>query len=84
MEWAVINYNGFLTGPQAGNADQIALQFLHHNEGLFGLSNREISNLLITMNNLDETTGVTYMKYEQVIRRCIQNDTISICHSRSV
>ncbi len=64
---AVINYNGFLTVPQAGNADQIARQFLHHNEGLFGLSNREIRNLRITMNNLDETTGVTYMKYEQVI-----------------
>ncbi|CAG0942890.1 partial Endo-1,4-beta-xylanase A, partial [Candidatus Brocadiaceae bacterium] len=54
--------------PQAGNADQIARRFLHHNKRLFGLSNREIRNLRITMNNLDETTGVTYMKYEQVIK----------------
>lgn len=65
---SVINYDGFLTRPQAGNADQIARRFLHRNKGLFGLSNREIRNLRISMNNLDETTGVTYMKYEQVIK----------------
>src|SRR4029078_1691196 len=43
-------------------------QFLVENKDLFGLSAKEVRNLRVSMNNLDETTGVTYMKYEQTIK----------------
>jgi hypothetical protein len=64
---SIASIDGFLTGPRAGSPDQIARGFLTENSALFGLSAREVRDLRTTMDNHDEATGVTYLKYEQVV-----------------
>jgi Zn-dependent metalloprotease len=59
---------GPLSEARVGSADEIARGFLAENTALFGLSAREVRNLRVSMNNHDESTGVTYMKYVQTIR----------------
>lgn len=64
----IANFYGALTTPRVGTPDAIAREFLIENQALFGLSAREVRKLKVTMNNTDETTGVTFMKYEQTIK----------------
>jgi Zn-dependent metalloprotease len=63
----VANFDGFLTDARSGSPDQIARGFLAENSALFGLSADEVRDLRITMDNHDEATGVTYLKYEQMV-----------------
>ncbi len=64
----VAQFEGALSGPRSGSADAIARGFLAEHADLFGLSAREVRNLRVSMNNLDEATGITYMKYVQTVR----------------
>jgi Zn-dependent metalloprotease len=63
----VANVEGFLTEARSGSPDAIARDFLAQNSELFGLSASEVHDLRVTMDNRDENTGVTYMKYEQMV-----------------
>lgn len=64
----VVNFEGFLTEARSGSADVIARQFLTENAALFGLSPREVRNLKLTVDDLDAVTGVTYLKYTQMVK----------------
>jgi Zn-dependent metalloprotease len=63
----VVNFDGVLTSARSGSPDTIARDFLAEHSALFGLSPDEVQNLRITMDNLDEESGVTYLKYEQMV-----------------
>jgi hypothetical protein len=65
---SVTSFEGPLTEARVGSPDAIARGFLTENSTLFGLSAREVRKLRVTMDNLDESTGITYMKYVQTIR----------------
>ncbi len=64
----VANVEGFLTDARSGSADAIARDFLTENSALFGLSAREVRRLALTVDDLDASTGVTYLKYTQMIK----------------
>jgi hypothetical protein len=61
----IFHASTMLTNPATGTPDQIARQFLADNAPLFGLTARDVRRLKITMNHLDEQSGVTFLKYEQ-------------------
>ncbi len=65
---SIANTDGFLTPARSGSPDAIAREFLTENSALFGLSPREVRSLDLTVDDLDRTTGVTYLKYEQMVR----------------
>jgi hypothetical protein len=58
----VVNFGGMLTGPAAGTPDELARGFLDRNSAVFGLSTHTLE---ITMENLDDASGVTFLKYQQ-------------------
>jgi hypothetical protein len=58
----VVNFGGMLTEPAVGSPDEIARAFLDRNAAVFGFAT---PSLEVTMENLDEASGVTYLKYRQ-------------------
>ncbi len=63
----VVSYDGMLTRPSSGTPDRIAREFLEHNAALFGLASDDASALMMRMENVDEQSGVTFLKYEQTV-----------------
>ena len=59
---------GVLTSAQAGSPETIARAYLGRHAAVFGLTARDLRNLHLTVNNPDETTGVTYLKFEQTYK----------------
>ena len=63
----ITNFEGVLTDARAGSPDDIARDYLTENGDVFGLSRREVRNLELTVNDLDQTTGITYLKFQQMV-----------------
>jgi Zn-dependent metalloprotease len=65
---SVVNFEGVLSEARSGSPDAIAREFLTENADLFGLSAREVTKLKLTVDDVDQTTGVAYLKYEQTVK----------------
>jgi hypothetical protein len=61
----VAGIGSLLTKPAKGAPKLIARQFLLKNADLFGLTKAGVRQLKVTMEHLDEASGVTFLKYEQ-------------------
>jgi hypothetical protein len=57
------NYKSPLSAPRLGSADRIARAFLTAHNGIFGLAPREVRNLKLEVEDVEE--GVTFLKYQQ-------------------
>jgi Zn-dependent metalloprotease len=62
---AFFNLSGPLSRSSSGTPDQIARRFLTNNDGVFGLSSREVRRLKIENEDKDENT--TFINYTQTI-----------------
>jgi len=56
---------GFLTGPNAGDALDIALNYINDNKATYGLAQADIADLVVTDRYTDNHNGVTHLYLRQ-------------------
>ena len=59
------NASGYLTGPNGGDAERVALDFVSRNADLFGLSAEDLRNYEVTDRYVSEASGVTHLYLRQ-------------------
>ncbi|MCC6743286.1 MAG: M36 family metallopeptidase, partial [Acidobacteria bacterium] len=64
----IVNHEGFLTGPAVGSPETIARAYLFENRKALGLTARDVRNLALTVNDLDRNFGITYLKFQQMVK----------------
>jgi hypothetical protein len=78
----VLNFGGMLAEPMPGTPDEVAREFLAHNAALFGLDAADAAGLKVAMKDVDSASGVTFLKYEQVVNGVrVFNSEISVAVS---
>lgn len=60
-----VDSTGFLTGPQAGNPEDIALNYLRQNKESLGLTSTDLSDVQVTDHYVSSHTGVTHIYFVQ-------------------
>lgn len=59
--------DGFLTGPQAGDALELTLHYLQQNREALGLTESDLAELVVTDRYVNPHTGITYLYLVQQV-----------------